>query len=94
MVKPTFAMDLKTDYQSQYDRYWVADERVGESSGDLEQTAEQIVMSCGIGRTLDIGSGEGALVASLLRRGVDAYGLDVSQVVVSRCNQRLPGRFA
>ncbi len=93
MVKPTFAMDLKTDYQSQYDRYWVADERVGESSGDLEQTAEQIVMSCGIGRTLDIGSGEGALVASLLRRGVDAYGLDVSQVVVSRCNQRLPGRF-
>ena len=86
-------MELTKDYQSQYDGYWTANARIGESSGDLEQTAEQIVRSCGIGRTLDIGSGEGALVASLLRRGVDAYGLDVSEVVVLRCNQRLPDRF-
>ena len=93
MVEPTIAIELMTDYQSQYDGYWLADARIGESSGDLEQIAEQIVMSCGVGCTLDVGSGEGALVASLLRRGVDAHGLDVSEVVVSRCNHRLPGRF-
>ncbi|MED5773885.1 class I SAM-dependent methyltransferase, partial [Enterobacter kobei] len=51
------------------------------------------VMTCGIGRTLDVGSGEGLLVASLLRRGVDAYGVDVSEVVTAHCNRRMPGRF-
>ena len=81
------------DYQAEYNRYWSSEDRIGESSGDLEETASQIVISCGLGRTLDIGSGEGLLVESLLRRCVDAHGLDVSQVVVSRCNRRIPGRF-
>ena len=93
MVKRRSPTSATTDYQTQYDGYWAMDGRIGESSGDLEQTADQIVMSCGVGRTLDIGSGEGVLVASLLRRGVDAHGLDVSKVVVSRCNQRIPERF-
>ena len=60
---------------------------------DLDRMAEQIVMTCGVGPTLDVGSGEGLLVASLLRRQVDAYGVDVSEVVTARCNRRLPGRF-
>ena len=86
-------MNTTTDYQSQYDGYWDSDDRIGESSGDLDRIAEQIVSTCGVGRTLDIGSGEGLLVASLLRRGVDAHGVDVSEVVTARCNKRLPGRF-
>jgi len=93
MVKRRSPISASTDYQAQYDDYWSMDDRIGESSGDLEQTAEQILMSCGVGRTLDIGSGEGVLVASLLRHGVDAHGLDVSKVVVSRCNQRFSDRF-
>ena len=93
MVTKSDSYDTKTDYQTLYDEYWVKDDRIGESSSDLEGTANQIIISCGIGRTLDIGSGEGRLVASLLRECVDAYGLDVSEVVVSRCNQRFPGRF-
>ncbi len=93
MVVPPVALKVPTDYQAQYDAYWAMPDRIGESSGDLEQTADQIVMSCGVGRTLDIGSGEGILVKSLLRRGVDAYGLDVSDVVVARCNERIPERF-
>ena len=92
MVKRTTDMDTTTDYQAQYDGYWESDDRIGESSGDLDRIAEQIVMTCGVGRTLDIGSGEGLLVASLLRRGVDAHGVDVSEVVTARCNQRMPGR--
>lgn len=93
VIGKTPSESVRINYQSQYDDYWAMDDRLGESSGDLEQTADQIVMSCGVGRTLDIGSGWGILVASLLRRGVDAHGLDVSQVVVSRCNQRIPDRF-
>ena len=93
MVKPITDMDATTDYQAQYDGYWESADRIGESSGDLDRIAEQIVMTCGVGHTLDVGSGEGLLVVSLLRRGVDAHGVDVSEVVTARCNQRLPGRF-
>ena len=93
MVIPPIHVGEATDYQIQYDEYWAKGDHIVESSGDLELTADQIVESCGLGRTLDIGSGEGVLVASLLRRGVDAQGLDVSEVVVSRCNQRISNRF-
>ena len=68
-------------------------DQAGQFDGDLEQTADQVVMSCGLGTALDVGSGEGVLVAALLRRGVDAQGVDVSKVVVARCNKRIPGRF-
>lgn len=83
----------EADYRTQYDDYWSRCDRIGESSSDLEQTADQIVMSCGFGRILDVGSGEGGLVAALLRQGVDAHGVDVSKVVVSRGNTRIPSRF-
>jgi len=81
------------DYRAEYNDYWSRADRVGESSADMERIADQLLASCGTGATLDIGSGEGALVAALLRRGVDAKGLDVSDTVVARCNERCPGRF-
>lgn len=81
------------NYRDSYNNYWSRRDRVGESSGDLEQTADRIAMSCGLAKVLDIGSGEGALVSALLRRGVDALGVDVSSVVVARCHKRIPGRF-
>jgi len=93
MVKQLTDMDGTTAYQAQYDGYWKSTDRIGETSGDMDRIGEQIVITCGIGRTLDVGSGEGLLVASLLRRGVDAYGVDVSEVVTARCNRRIPGRF-
>ena len=93
MVKRMTDMDAKTDYQAQYDGYWKSTDRIGESSGDMDRIAEQVVMTCGVGRTLDVGSGEGSLVASLLCRGVDAHGVDVSEVVTARCNRRMPERF-
>lgn len=83
----------KPDYAAEYNVYWSQEDRIGESSGNLDQTAEQIVRSCGAGNVLDIGSGEGALVAALLRCGVDARGIDVSEIVVSRANKRTPLRF-
>jgi SAM-dependent methyltransferase len=93
MVKQLTDTDATTAFQAQYDCYWQSTDRIGETSGDMDRIAEQIVMTYGIGRTLDVGSGEGLLVASLLRRGVDAYGVDISEVVRARCNRRMPGRF-
>jgi ubiquinone/menaquinone biosynthesis C-methylase UbiE len=86
-------MDVTIACEAQYDGYWKSTDRIGESSGDMDRIGEHIVMTCGVGRTLDVGSGEGMLVASLLRRGVDAYGVDVSEVVTARCNRRIPDRF-
>jgi 2-polyprenyl-3-methyl-5-hydroxy-6-metoxy-1,4-benzoquinol methylase len=93
MVKQLTDMDATTAYQAQYDGNWKPTDRIDETSGDMDRIGEQIVMTCGIGRILDVGSGEGLLVASLLRRGVDAYGVDVSEVVTARCNRRMSGRF-
>jgi len=81
------------DYGSQYDEYWSKPDRVGETSCDLSSVADLVVLTCGVGGTLDVGSGEGYLVGELLRRGVDAHGIDVSKIVVDRCEARWPGRF-
>lgn len=81
------------DYRQLYDSYWACEDRIGESSCDLLDIAEKITLTCGLGPTLDVGSGEGALVGALLRRGANTYGLDVAGVVVDRCNKRIPGRF-
>lgn len=83
-----------TDYRAQYDDYWSRSDRIGESSGDLVRVAGLVARHYGLGRILDIGSGEGELVGALLRQGNDAYGVDVSSVVVGRSNQRIPDRFA
>ena len=83
----------RLDYGKAYDAYWQRSDRVGERSGDLTKVAEWVVATCGIGMTLDVGSGEGFLVGELLQKGIDAYGLDVSEVVVARSNERWPGRF-
>ncbi len=82
-----------TDYQEEYNAYWSRPDRIGESSGDLDAIAGHIVKLCGTRAVLDVGSGEGRLVAALVRLGVDAFGVDVSELVVKRSNQYLPGRF-
>ncbi|MGR8997955.1 MAG: methyltransferase domain-containing protein, partial [Gammaproteobacteria bacterium] len=82
-----------TDYQQEYNSYWSSSDRIGETSADLDAIAGHIVTSCGTRKVLDVGSGEGRLVGSLVRIGVDAIGVDVSELVVNRSNQHLPGRF-
>jgi 2-polyprenyl-3-methyl-5-hydroxy-6-metoxy-1,4-benzoquinol methylase len=93
MVGKNSKINMPIKYQPEYDAYWKSSDRVGESSCELGRVADSIVTTCGVGRTLDVGSGEGLLVASLLQRGVDALGLDVSEVVIDRCSKRLPNRF-
>jgi 2-polyprenyl-3-methyl-5-hydroxy-6-metoxy-1,4-benzoquinol methylase len=86
-------MTSPADYTETYDTYWANSDRVGESSADMEHTASLLINTCGLGKVLDIGSGEGALVSSLLRKGIDAFGIDVSDVVIDRARTRFGDRF-
>ncbi|MEW4447184.1 class I SAM-dependent methyltransferase, partial [Vibrio cholerae] len=81
------------DYNNAYNEYWSSPDRIGETSGDLKKISNQIIETCGFGKVLDIGCGEGKLVAELVNSGVDAFGLDISDVVIERANSRLKGRF-
>jgi SAM-dependent methyltransferase len=42
------------------------------------------------GPVLEIGSGTGRLLREALRRGIDAWGIDVSPAMVERCRAQLP----
>jgi len=55
--------------------------------------AESILRICGIGSYLHIGCGESKLVFDLLKRSVDAYGMDPSQEVIEKNLAYAPGRF-
>ena len=81
------------NYRSLYDGYWQALDRVGECSGDVARIAAMVAETCGHGTALDVGCGEGFLVAELLSLGIDASGIDISAVVVERANSRWPDRF-
>ena len=82
------------DYATEYDEYWSRGDRFGEQSfADADALAEEILLSCGGRRMLDIGSGMGHLVRGLLRLGIDASGVDVSEVAVAHANTFAPGRF-
>jgi SAM-dependent methyltransferase len=47
-------------------------------------------MAAAGGAVLEIGSGTGRLLREALRRGVDAWGIDVNPAMVERCRARLP----
>ncbi|MBB5020521.1 ubiquinone/menaquinone biosynthesis C-methylase UbiE [Chitinivorax tropicus] len=81
------------NYKSLSDAYWQKLDRAGERSGDLTRIATLISETCGYGSAIDIGCGEGFLVAELLSQGIDAFGLDISSVVVERANSCWTSRF-
>ena len=47
-------------------------------------------MAAAVGPVLEIGSGTGRLLRDALRRGLDAWGIDVSPSMVERCRAQLP----
>lgn len=85
--------ERESDYRSLYDDYWKVSDHIGKFNKDFSEIASRVVETCGIGTALDIGCGEGGMVAALLACGVDAVGLDVSTVVVDLANKRVPNRF-
>jgi len=80
------------DYRSTSDVYSQQSRRmVGGADGSV--LAELVIRTCGFGRTLDVGSGEGHLVGEFLKKGLDAYGLDLFGIVVDHARSRWPNRF-
>lgn len=83
---------MSIDYELVWDEYWQK-KNSGTDLADINTLSEQILSSCGFGCVLDIGSGSGELVACLLKKGIDAKGIDVSGNVVAECNKKIPDRF-
>lgn len=55
--------------------------------------AEAILRVCGIDTYLHVGCGESTLVLELLKRSIDAYGIDNSQEIIAKHTERTPDRF-
>lgn len=66
------------------DRY-AGSERVW--SGRVNQTLAEIVESLPVGRSLDLGCGEGGDVLWLAQRGWDATGMDLSETAIARATR-------
>lgn len=82
------------NYAQMYNDYWQRPDRFGSRSfSDADELARRVLRVCGVGSVLDVGCGFGALVRSLLRIGIDAQGVDVSDVPVQHANSLAPGRF-
>ncbi|MCC6283845.1 MAG: methyltransferase domain-containing protein [Phycisphaerales bacterium] len=91
---PSIDASRPVDYGSLYADYWARPDRWGKHSfADPEPLAEQILTTCGGGRILDVGCGMGLLARTLLRKGVDARGVDVAPAPVEEANRLAPGRF-
>jgi len=64
-----------------------------EGKKEVAGLASAIVEACGLGRTLDLGAGDGRLTEALLRQGLDVRGVDQDQARAHAANERIPGRF-
>ena len=65
----------KSNSRTSLKRHQTFGERILLSKNEIEQTAEQIILCCGFGRTLVAGFKDALLVGAFIRRGVDAWGL-------------------
>lgn len=84
----------KIDYAGEFEAFWADPSRWrSHATANVEQLAEQILSVCGGGKLLDVGCGAGHLVQALLRRGVDAYGLDVAKGPIDRLRGIAPERY-
>jgi ubiquinone/menaquinone biosynthesis C-methylase UbiE len=65
----------------------------GQESSMITDVAS-ILKVCGIGHYLHFGDGQNTLVFELLKRSIDAYGLDQSAALVQKNQLQAPGHFA
>lgn len=81
------------NYNALYNKYWSQDDRHGHMSCDLRQLAATFARYGAHGKYLDIGCGEGWLVCELIELGLNAVGIDISEVALAEASKKLPGHF-
>lgn len=82
------------DYRASFNEYWrTAESRDYAAPQEIHALVRQIEMGAGYGTVLDLGSGNGRLVQALCVKGLDAKGVDVSDVAVAAADCLCPGRF-
>jgi ubiquinone/menaquinone biosynthesis C-methylase UbiE len=59
----------------------------------MHSDAESILKVCGMGSYLHINCGNGALVLALLKRSINAFGMDASTLLIDQNAQKAPERF-
>lgn len=85
----------KVDYQREYNKHWSRPSSgCANQHDDLALLTTQIEVVAGYGNVLDVGCGDGLLVQALCAKGIDARGLDVSNLAVDVANSRCLGRFS
>lgn len=85
---------MNFEHSTMFDEYW--NDKSMNKMKNIEnafEISEEILNSCGGSKFLDLGCGKGELVQSLLSIGMDAYGVDVSDVAVRHGNALMPNRF-
>ncbi|WP_025119481.1 MULTISPECIES: methyltransferase domain-containing protein [unclassified Serratia (in: enterobacteria)] len=85
---------MNFEHSTMFDEYW--NDKSMNKMKNIEnafEVSEEILNSCGGRKFLDLGCGKGELVQSLLSLGMDAYGVDVSDVAVRHGNVLMPNRF-
>ncbi|CAI2433389.1 Probable S-adenosylmethionine-dependent methyltransferase MSMEG_2350 [Serratia fonticola] len=85
---------MNVEHSKIFDEYW--NDKSMMKMKNIEnafEISEEILNTCGGRKFLDIGCGKGELVQSLLSLGMDAYGIDVSEVAVRHGNALMPNRF-
>lgn len=81
------------NYGALNDEYWKDATHVSERGQAVLEVATWVAKTCGLGSTLDVGCGTGAMVSQLLALGINATGVDVSAIAVEAANKRHPQRF-
>lgn len=63
------------------------------SFDEVDLLVREILLSCNGGRVLCLGQGARAVVLGFLRQGVEAFGLEATEVGADEANRVAPGRF-
>ena len=82
------------DYLKLFNKYWISEDHWGKSSfQDPEVIVDQLLYTCGGGKLLDVGCGMGSLVRALLKRGIEAYGIDIASSPIAESNRLALGHY-
>jgi 2-polyprenyl-3-methyl-5-hydroxy-6-metoxy-1,4-benzoquinol methylase len=90
MVKVSDHYDAVAEgYHQHYDRERLMELDVYPANYFRQKIMLATLLGRGVKRVLDVGAGDGSPMSSLIRAGVECWGLDLSENMVAKCRERL-----